>query len=77
MDDKKTTALSWYLKYTEGMNREGYTELESELLYQLENNKDFPVELARQLAIDYIHNSALIRRELYKLFQNFGNNKRT
>ncbi len=52
-------------------NSNGYTELELALLYLLENQSDLPVELIKKLAIDYIHNSALIRKELKILWEKF------
>ncbi|MDF2524626.1 MAG: hypothetical protein K0R31_2267 [Clostridiales bacterium] len=71
MEENEFKSLEVYRKLVENINSEGYTELELELLYLIENEKDFPVELLKKFAIDYIANSALLRKELASLFKRF------
>ncbi len=71
MEENEIKSLEVYKKLIENINSDGYTELELELLYLIENEKDFPVDLLKKFAIDYICNSALLRKELSSLFKKF------
>ncbi len=78
MEENEFKSLDVYKKLVENINSEGYTDLELELIYLIENEKDFPVDLLKRFAIDYISNSAVLRKELsslYKKFETYQNNK--
>jgi hypothetical protein len=58
--------------YNVKIDKDGYTEFELELIYEIENNKDFPIELLKKLALDYIYNAAVYRKEFVKVIEKYG-----